>query len=356
MIKIGRKWAAVLILLAGGAGQSAESESAKAKRMEELKKYTVTLASSKDGAEQKAVFYTPSESGDSLRPLLVALHTWSGNYDQGLGYLGPARDRGWVLIAPDFRGPNQRPEACASELAVQDVLDAVEYAKRQARIDAARIYLVGASGGGHMSLVMAARAPKVWTAVSAWVPISDLAAWHAQNSQRGGHYSQMLERVCGGAPGPQTEKEYAARSPLFGLAAAAGLPLDINVGIHDGHTGSVPVSQSLNAFNVLAEANGLADRRLSPQAIDFMTKQQAVPPELAAEREDDPERTRAVLFRRAAGAARITVFEGGHDSEVAAALNWLARQRRGKPADFSLGQGAAKAEPGARPGAQQVAP
>jgi hypothetical protein len=47
--------------------------------------------------------------------------------------------------------------------------------------------------------------------------------------------------------------------------------------------------------------------------------------------------------RPVAGQARITVFEGGHDSEPAAAIAWLARQRRGQAADFTLGSAAASA-------------
>jgi hypothetical protein len=32
------------------------------------------------------------------------------------------------------------------------------------------------------------------------------------------------------------------------------------------------------------------------------------------------------------------VFEGGHESESSSAVLWLARQRKGQPADFSLGK------------------
>ena len=42
--------------------------------------------------------------------------------------------------------------------------------------------------------------------------------------------------------------ELKMRSPVRHLAKAADVPLDINTGIHDGHTGSVPVSQSIEAF------------------------------------------------------------------------------------------------------------
>lgn len=325
------------------------AEPAKRPSAEEMKaaalKMAVDVTSTKDGTPQKVVYYQPDSAAKDLAgptvPLLVFLHTWSGSIEQAPALSGLAKQLGWVMIAPAFRGPNNRPEACASDLASQDIIDAVEYAKAHARIDTDRIYLVGSSGGGHMSLVMASRTPDLWAAVSAWVPISDLTAWHAESTARKNNYAKMIEQCCGGKPGPATEAEYRHRSPLFHLAAAKGVLLDINTGIHDGHTGSVPVSHSLRAFNVLAAP----DKQVSTEDIDFMVREQKIPASLAAETQIDPERQKATLFRRASGNARVTVFEGGHDSEPTAALEWLSRQRKGQPADWSLGQKPDKAGP-----------
>ena len=318
------------------------AEPAKRPSADEMKaialKMAVDVTSTKDGSPQKVVYYQPDSAAKNLAgpavPLLVFLHSWSGSIEQGPMLVGLAKQRGWVMIAPAFRGINNHPEACASDLASQDIIDAVEYAKSHARIDTDRIYLVGGSGGGHMSLVMASRVPGLWAAVSAWVPISDLTAWHAESTARKNNYAKMIEQCCGGKPGPATEAEYRHRSPLFHLAAAKGVPLDINTGIHDGHTGSVPVSHSLLAFNVLAAP----DKQVSVADIDFMVREQKIPTALATETQIDPERQKATLFRRASGNARVTVFEGGHDSEPTAALEWLSRQRKGQPADWSLGQ------------------
>ena len=323
------------------------AEPAKRPSAEEMKaialKMAVDVTSTKDGTPQKVVYYQPDSAAKNLAgpavPLLVFLHSWSGSIEQGPMLVGLAKQRGWVMIAPAFRGINNHPEACASDLASQDIIDAVEYAKAHARIDAQRIYLVGGSGGGHMALVMASRVPGLWAGVSAWVPISDLTAWHAESSARKNNYAKMIEQCCGGKPGPATEAQYRHRSPLFHLAAAKGVPLDINAGIHDGHTGSVPVSHSLLAFNVLAAP----DKQVSVADIDFMVREQKIPTALATETQIDPERQKAVLFRRSSGNARVTVFEGGHDSEPSAALEWLSRQRKGQPADWSLGQKSGKA-------------
>ena len=336
--------AAIIGLGLIGWGMAAEKskDSSKKVKAEEIERLTVTIVSTKDHTPQKALFSCPPEAQadrpNEAVPLLVQLHTWSGNYKQCAPGIPSIVKRGWAVVAPDFRGVNCRPEACASELAIQDILDAVDYARKHARIDPNRIYLLGASGGGHMSLMMAAKAPQLWAGVSAWVPVTDLVGWYAKHSQQKppSNYARMLEQVCGGPCTSATEADYRARSPLFHLAAAKGVTLDINAGIHDGHTGSVPVDHTLRAFNVLAVANGLPEQQVPELAIESICREEQIPSSLAGQREDDPDRSKQVLFRRVAGGARVTIFEGGHDIETEAALAWLSRQRKGSPADFTL--------------------
>lgn len=296
----------------------------------------VSIPSSKDGSAQPALLYVPpqAKTGGAAVPLLVHLHSWSANYKASESLreaIQEAEKRNWVLVSPDFRGPNSRPEACASELAVQDVLDAVAYARKQANVDAKRIYLLGGSGGGHMSLMMSARAPKLWAAVSSWVPISDLADWYASTKAAGLRYSGMMEKCCGGAPGTSAavDREYRVRSPLFILEKAKGLPLDIEVGIHDGHKGaSVPVRHSLRAFNRLAEANGHRGAMISDADIALITAEERLPEALAKDKVDEPGRKHPILFRRSAGPARLTIFEGGHTTDFPTAIRWLAEHSR----------------------------
>ena len=318
----------------------AAKEEDKAAEKELVTKYSVKIKSSKDSTDQDALFFYPPNAAPKTQgepaPLLVTLHTWSSTFTLCTKYIAPAQARGWVMVAPNFRGPNSKPEACASELAIQDILDAVEYAKQHARVDVNRIYLLGGSGGGHMSLMMAGKAPELWAAVSSWVPISDVKAWHAESLERKNNYAKMLESACGGPPNATTNAQYEARSPLTFIAQAKDLPLDINTGIHDGHTGSVPVSHSLRAFNTLAVAKNLKDKIISDEDIASMVKNEKIPDTLAAQTEKDPERDRLVLFRRVAGSTRISVFEGGHAEDMYAGLAWLARQKKGQPADFTL--------------------
>ncbi len=290
----------------------------------------VEYLSAADNTLQPALFYAPKEN-TSARPLLVALHSWSGDYTQANPAYGLwCIAKQWVMVHPNFRGINQSPSACGSELAVQDILSAVEYAKSVCKVDEDRIYLMGGSGGGYASLLMAGRAPKVWAGVSAWCPIYDLKIWHAETQERKLKYAEMLEKVCGGKPGfsPQVDEQYRVRSAAAWLRFAKQVNLSINTGITDGHNGSVPVSHTLNAFNdVVSKPN----ERISADTIANMVKQPSMPPALLQKIDDPLLQRNPALFRRVSGTAQVTIFQGGHDIIYEAGLSWLEHQQRGKP-------------------------
>jgi hypothetical protein len=116
------------------------------------------------------------------------------------------------------------------------------------------------------------------------------------------------------------------------LDRAKGLPISIHTGIHDGHKGSVPVSQSLRAFNVLAKANGHVDRMFSEEEIRQITNDEKIPPQLQKEKPVQSESGKfATLYRRTGGPVILTIFEGGHGTDFATAMNWLASQGPRRP-------------------------
>jgi dipeptidyl aminopeptidase/acylaminoacyl peptidase len=291
----------------------------------------LAIKSSLDGELQHVWFLPPQAKAPS--PLLVHLHSWSATYNKSSeieAAIAESANRGWAFISPDFGGPNNRPRACASKYAIQDVLDAVTYVRKRHSIDPRRIYLLGGSGGGHMTLVMATAKPGLWAAASSWVPIVDLAAWYSFSKQKNSRYFHMLEQCCGGSPGssPEVDTQYRARSPLFRLGLAAGLPVDIQAGIHDGHTGSVPVNQSLHAFNALAAANGGPAKQLESTTIDSITREAKLPAGLQSEPIEETGRKRPAIFRRTAGSARVTIFEGTHETDFRTAIEWLEKRQR----------------------------
>ncbi len=292
---------------------------------------------------QKALFI--KAAGDEPRPLLVGLHTWS--YDRTNGsdkYVELCIENNWHFIFPDFRGDNTKPEACGSEMVVSDLEDAVAYMKNTVNVDNARVYLAGGSGGGHCSLLMAGRRPDLWTAVSSWCPISDIAAWHSECEDGGRGYAKHIEAVCGGNPSISEAAAWEAvkRSPLTWLpnVKESGLKLDISTGIHDGHIGSVPVSQAINAFNAAASP---ADR-ISQEDIDFIVEKESVPEHLKATEQDPSFGGRTIYLRKVSGNVRLTLFEGGHDLLQNAAIDWLSRQSRETAPDWTPGREHAESE------------
>jgi len=320
----------------------AQRRAAQKKAEEAVMAQLVTLdyPCSFDKSLQKARCYFAQ--GDSPRPLLVALHTWSYTYKSSCAHFAKfCIEHNWNLIYPDFRGPNWTPQACGSDAVVSDIADAVAYMKQKARVDNTRVYLIGGSGGGHASLLLAARRPDLWTAVSAWCAISDIAAWHDQCLARKRGYFEHIRKACGGDPSKDASarEEARKRSPLTYMGSASRVVLDISTGIHDGHNfagrnGSVPVSHTLNAFNALARP---ADR-ISPEDIAYMTKEQKIPAKFGPPEADPALGEKTVLFRRQSNLARVTLFEGGHDLIPYAGMEWLSRQKRNAPPDWSPGK------------------
>ncbi len=286
----------------------------------------VKFRSSADDSLQWTKFFAPS-SNEPV-PLVVALHTWSSNWKQSSQK--PIEDfcvkNGWAYLHPDFRGPNRTPQATGSELVIGDIVSAVEYACKQTKVDKKRIFLFGASGGGYTSLVMAGKRPNLWAGVSAWVPISDLRAWHKECKAKGLKYAREIELSCGGAPGssPKADQEYAKRSPLTFLKKAKCVNLSINAGILDGHKGSVPISHSLLAFNEVAENKD----RLPVEEINYFTEKAQVPAALARPIKDPSFGKKTPLFRRTSGSASVTIFQGGHEWVAPVVLAWLEAENK----------------------------
>lgn len=313
----------------------------KAKDWQQWRNRLVQVKSTLDGTDQPCYFWTPEKAKTEAVPLIVGLHTWSADYKQLDHYrvvLSYAQKADWVFVGPNFRGPNSTPEGCGSDLAVQDIVDAINYAKKNVKVDATRVYIIGGSGGGHMTLLMLGRHPETFAAGAAFCPITDVARWHADSLAdhpgRGKYYARMLESACGGTPA-EKPAEYRHRSPLTWLARAkeANIPAYICTGIHDGWKGSVPIGHSFRAFNAMAEAND----RISEEDIDYFEKKQSVPAALASAWSDPfYGKTNRIHFRRTSGCVRLTIFEGGHGGNFRAGFDFLSRQRKGQTADWTI--------------------
>ncbi|HEY0705696.1 MAG TPA: alpha/beta fold hydrolase [Polyangia bacterium] len=292
----------------------------------------IEIKSSVDGARQKTMWY---DSGSAQkRPLLVVLHSWGSDYRQNLDipFAEFAITNDWAFIHPDFRGPNRRPQATASDLAVQDVLDAVAEARKRAAIDENRVYLVGYSGGAMKALVLAGRHPEVWAGVVAWGAIFDIVDWYRFDHKEKRYYRREIGRSCGGPPnrGSAAEAECQKRSPITHLAGAAGrVPVLIAHGLQDE---TVPLRQAVDSYNVLAAP----DERIAQDKRDFIDQNNALPNELRSGGEALPESVAGAFARAGAPvelslrsrAATLVFYKGGHDMVYNATMAWLDRQRR----------------------------
>jgi predicted esterase len=287
---------------------------------------SITIKSTMDQTDQPALFY---DSGSARKkPLLVALHSWSEDYQQhySVPYGLWAVQNDWVFIHPDYRGPFNNPEATASEPAIRDIIDAVDYAKKNARIDESRIYIAGFSGGAMVSLIMAGRYPEIWAGAVAWVPVYDLEEWYSTTKNAKHDYSSQIAASCGGAPLPGTRAaaECKKRSPSTYLKNAKGkVPVYIATGIDDRF---VPPGHSIEAFNDLADAKD----RISPEDMRYINENYRLPEHLTGRYSDRLYEDAGVdlLLQKTSGQAVLNIFEGGHDIIYNAGLFWLSKQRK----------------------------
>lgn len=196
----------------------------------------INVKSTLDGSWQPSLVYVP-RVGQRV-PLVVGLHTWSfDRFNQVENYLKLCRKHRWALLLPEFRGPNLRTNgngklACGSAHARQDIIDAVDHlGRKHPRLDLDAVFLLGASGGGHMALLTAASFPKRFAAVAVWCPVTDLASFHALHSASG-RYAADLEHLLGGTP-QTVPASYRERSPIHLAAKLKNIPLSLHHGRHD---------------------------------------------------------------------------------------------------------------------------
>lgn len=275
----------------------------------------VRVRSRADGHEQPVLWLPPG--GEGPQPLLVALHSWSYGYQQHMGIpFGQwAASNGWAMVHPDYRGPFRTPEATGSDLAVQDVLDAVDFALEEGGVDRDRVFVIGFSGGGMMSLLVAGRHPERFAGVVSWVPIHDLADWYGYNAERGTRYAGEIRDSCGGDP--LTDEGAAERcrhrSPRTHLdaARAAGVPAYIGHGVSDD---VVPPAHAVRAFNQLADPSDRLPEEADAEALRGLDAETYFA-------DGEPQ----ALFSRRSGGTTLVLFDGGHDMVYHPGLEWMVR-------------------------------
>lgn len=141
-------------------------------------------------------------------------------YEHYIPYVREAVAKGYVVIAPEYRGSIGYGKALYDAIdyggtEVDDVVTAVDVLKNQyPHVDPVRIGIIGWSHGGMISLLAIFRNPALFRAAVAMVPVTNLfqrLAWKGIDKQR-----QAIDpnNRLGGPPSEKHEV-YKDRSPLF---------------------------------------------------------------------------------------------------------------------------------------------
>jgi len=288
----------------------------------------VEIRSSSDGSHQKARFHASRTIKGA--PLIVSLHTWSGDYNQEDPLADEILKRGWNYIHPDFRGPNNRPEAGGSDLVLSDIGDAINYALRNSDANPDDVHIIGVSGGGYATLAAYMKLGYPVKSFNAWAAISDLEAWYEECRSRKLKYSTDLEKITTGGSGFDAA-EARRRSPVrmsYPAGKRKGSFLNIYTGINDGYNGSVPITHSIDFFNSIAQIKYPDEKSMVvPDSVIIKLLGRRVDPQ---ENYEKKLAGRNVYLSSDAPDLSLTIFEGGHEMLVPHALSLIPIRGREK--------------------------
>ena len=260
------------------------------------------------------VFYYDKSTSSKAKPLVVELHSWSNTADSQKEILADqAHTKNWNYILPNFRGVNNHLKACCSQYVISDIDEAIDWALKYMKVDKTNIYIIGNSGGGYATMAMYMRSRHNIRAFSAWSSISDLATWYEESVERKNKYAAEIIQ-CTNANGIFDDQKARERSPLFWetpIKKRRNCVLQIYAGIHDGYTGSVPISQSIKFYNkLLIDIDETDDARyVSSDDASTMLKTQSFPLKKPLKKIDN----RAILYHKSSKKITITIFEGTHE-------------------------------------------
>lgn len=269
----------------------------------------VQIQNQLDSDFQAAYFY--KAVADQSRPLVVSLHTWSGNYQQFDPLAELCVENDYNYIHPNFRGPNRTEAACCSELAISDIDEAISFAIDHARAKPSNIYLIGLSGGGYATLCMLMRSKHKIKKYSAWVPVSDLEAWYKESSIKGNQYQQDILNCTSSDSDELDVQKAKGKSPINWKAPSkrlTGVSVSIFAGAYDGIIGSVPITHSINFYNkLIKDLKGCKKHKVSNKEKLWLLENREPIGEFGNIGD------RKVFLQKQYKGIKLTVFEGGHE-------------------------------------------
>lgn len=271
----------------------------------------VEIPSTMDEELQPAYF----KSSDETAPLIVSLHQWSATYENFDPISSMIIEDDWNYIRPNFRGPNNNPQAGGSEYVISDIDDAIAYAIEHGNVDEDRIYIVGTSGGGHAALMHLMTSDVEVSGYSVWVPITDLIAWYGESRLRETKYAEEILQITDSEEDRLNVIEARRRSPMYQETPTEKFEetqVQIFAGVDDGYDGTVPIGHSISFYNKLVNDLDYGEENLIPYEIETQLLYTQTLYEL-----DDYDfemlGTRSIIYQTQTENVSLTIFEGHHE-------------------------------------------
>lgn len=271
----------------------------------------VEIPSTMDDKLQPAYFKSSEESA----PLIVSLHQWSATYENFDPISSMIIEEDWNYIRPNFRGPNNNPQAGGSEYVINDIDDAIAYAIENGNVDEDRMYIVGTSGGGHAALMHLMTSEVNVSGYSVWVPITDLIAWYGESRLRDTKYPEEILQITDSESDQLNVLEARRRSPMYQetpVEKFEDTQVQIFAGINDGYDGTVPIGHSINFYNKLINDLDYGEENLIPYEIETQLLYTQTLYELD-EYDFEMLGNRSIIYQTQAENISLTIFDGHHE-------------------------------------------
>ncbi len=256
----------------------------------------VRYRSSADGMEIPAYVFAPlAPRGNRAHAAMVWVHggvhgNWTESY---LPFVIEAVQRGYVVIAPDYRGSTGHGPALYNAIdyggkELDDVASAVEHLRSLPYVDPERIGIMGWSHGGFIAAHLLFRQRTPFRAGVAMVPVTNLVF---RLSYKGPRYQRSFSTQAGirGLPFEQRE-EYIRRSPLYRVDSLS-VPILVHVATNDTDVDYVEAQQLIDALRArkphLAETKVYVEPTPGPSSGGHTFNRRVNPQTL--ERDDSPE-------------------------------------------------------------------
>ena len=222
-------------------------------RLHGIAKFTKVTYRSSDSLDIPAYLFEPAGSAPAVRhPAMIWVHGGvHGDWNETmLPFVIEAMQRGYVVLAPDYRGSAGYGKAFYNAIdyggrEVDDVLAGADFLRTRPSVDATRLGIMGWSHGAYITALAVFRATHPFRSAAAVVPVTNLVF---RLSYKGPAYAQdfAAEPTIGGLPF-EKKAEYIARSPLYHVDDLH-VPMMVHFATNDSNVDYVEAQQMVDAL------------------------------------------------------------------------------------------------------------